>query len=295
MKSTPPSSPLRSVLFLFVSLVALGMITASAAETTRALRPNPFFAFDNGVGRGTQRTPDQQAELLATLGYDGIGYTGVTDLAARQRAFRARGLRIFNLYVACFVDRFDPYESGLLAALPSLAGTETELWLTVQGKTMDEQRAVAIVRDLAEAAARHGVKIALYPHKGFHIATAEEALRLAGRVNRPNVGVTFNLCHELAAGHASRLAEIIRTAAPSLHFVSINGADPQGGWNELIRPLDEGSVNVEALLQELDRAGYRGPVGLQCYNIKGEPETNLRRSLNAWRRFQPASLPASHP
>ena len=255
MKSKPPSSPLRTALTVVMLLGAFGLTTAGAAEPGRALRGNPFFAFDNGVGRGTQRTPDQQAELLATLGYDGISYTGVTDLAARQRAFHARGLRIFNLYVACFVDRFDPYESGLMAALPALAGTGTELWLTVQGKTMDEQRAVAIVRDLAEAAARQGVRIALYPHKGFHIATAEEALRLAGRVNRPNVGVTFNLCHELAAGHASRLAEIIRTAASSLHFVSINGADPQGGWNELIRPLDEGSVNVEALLQELDQIG----------------------------------------
>lgn len=277
-------------------VVALGCtVLAAAADSARALRPNAFFAFDNGVGRGAQWSPEKQAELLATLGYNGIGYTGVTDLAARQQAFRARGLRIFNLYVACYVDRFDPYDPGLLAALPALAGSETELWLTVQGKTMDEQRAVAIVRDLAEAAARHGVKIALYPHKGFYIATTEEALRLIGRVDRPNVGVTFNLCHELAAGHAARLPEILRTAAPKLHFVSINGADPQGGWNELIRPLDEGSVNVESLLQELDRAGYRGPVGLQCYNLKGDTENNLRRSLNAWRKFQPVARPSSTP
>jgi sugar phosphate isomerase/epimerase len=284
--------PLRQAVVALV--LALGGI-AVAADSARAQRPNAFFAFDNGVGRGAQWTPEKQAGVLATLGYDGIGYTGVTDLAERQRAFRARGLRIFNLYVACYVDRFDPYDSGLLAALPSLAGTDTQLWLTVQGKTMDEQRVVAIVRDLADAAARHGVKIALYPHKGFYVANAEEALRLVGRVDRPNVGVTFNLCHELAAGHAARLPEIIRAAAPKLHFVSINGADPQGGWNELIRPLDEGSVNVEMLLQELDRAGYRGPIGLQCYNVKGDTETNLRRSLTAWRRFQPGTLSKSTP
>jgi sugar phosphate isomerase/epimerase len=277
-------------------IVALGWtVLAAAADSSRALRPNAFFAFDNGVGRGAQWTPEQQAELLATLGYQGIGYTGSADLAARQQAFRARGLRIFNLYVACYVDRFDPYDSGLLAALPALAGTDTELWLTVQGKTMDEQRAVAIVRDLADAASRHGVKLALYPHKGFYVATAEEALRLVGRVDRPNVGVTFNLCHELAAGHAARLPEIIRAAAPKLHFVSINGANPQGGWDELIRPLDEGSVNVESLLQELDRAGYRGPVGLQCYNVKGDIGTNLRRSLVAWRKFQPLAPSSSTP
>ena len=48
------------------------------------------------------------------------------------------------------------------------------------------------------------------------------------------------------------------------------------------------------LAQALDRAGYRGPIGLQCYNLKGDTETNLRRSIAAWRRFQPASVPASH-
>jgi len=31
--------------------------------------------------------------------------------------------------------------------------------------------------------------------------------------------------------------------------------------------------------------GYRGPIGLQCYGIKGDPETNLERSMMVWRRI----------
>jgi hypothetical protein len=31
--------------------------------------------------------------------------------------------------------------------------------------------------------------------------------------------------------------------------------------------------------------GYRGPIGLQCYAIPGDPETNLSRSMRAWREM----------
>ena len=66
------------------SSVASGAVVASGAfaqdpahqgpaHQDRALS-NPFFAFDNGVGRGNS-TPVQQATMLKELGYGGIGYT----------------------------------------------------------------------------------------------------------------------------------------------------------------------------------------------------------------------------
>jgi hypothetical protein len=33
-------------------------------------------------------------------------------------------------------------------------------------------------------------------------------------------------------------------------------------------------------------AGYKGPIGLQCYQVPGDIEDNLRRSMAAWRKFQ---------
>jgi hypothetical protein len=31
--------------------------------------------------------------------------------------------------------------------------------------------------------------------------------------------------------------------------------------------------------------GYKGPIGLQCYQVSGDMEENLRRSMTAWRNF----------
>ncbi len=249
----------------------------------------PFFAFDNGVGREAKWTPEQQAALLAKLGFDGIGYTGVSDFPVRKAAFTARGLKIFNLYVAAYVDRPQAYDPELLALLPQLAGSGTVLWLTVQGKSPDDKGATAIVQELADAAGKHGVRIALYPHKGFFIATADDALRILPRIGRPNVGVTINLCHELAAGNAAQMDAIVARCAPHLTLVSINGADPTGGWNELIRPLGEGTYDVGRFLDVLHRIGYTGPIGLQCYNIKQEPEVHLTKSMATWKDWQDRS------
>jgi len=57
----------------------------------------------------------------------------------------------------------------------------------------------------------------------------------------------------------------------------------------LIQPLDRGDFDVRELLAELQRLGYRGPIGLQGYDVANhlgiEPAENLRRSMAAWRDY----------
>jgi len=127
--------------------------------------------------------------------------------------------------------------------------------------------------------------VVLYPHKGFYLATAEQALALVGRVERANVGLTVNLCHELAAGNGARLPEIIRKVAPLLELVSINGATdrPAGNWDDYIKVLGEGTYDVPAILRTLTEINYTGPIGLQFYGVKGEPKANLGKAMRAWK------------
>jgi len=76
-----------------------------------------------------------------------------------------------------------------------------------------------------------------------------------------------------------------------LYLVSINGAGKRGddwadeGWDLLIQTLDRGEYDVAGLLKKLNGLGYHGPIGLQCYNIKGDAVENLRRSMRAWKRL----------
>ncbi|MCP4641096.1 MAG: TIM barrel protein [bacterium] len=267
--------------------IAIGLLVVAAvtANTWGAEPANPFFAFDNGVGRG-QWTPDQQASVLKKLGYAGIGYSGVSDLPVRLEAFKKHQLRVFSLYVACHVDTEEPYAQELVTAIEKLKGTDVVLWLTVQGKADNDERAVEVVRELATLTAASNLKIVLYPHHGFFVATIDDAMRVVKQVDRDNVGVSFNLCHELKAGNEPRFDALLKEAMPHLFLVSINGADHEGNWDTLIQPLDRGEFDVYALLKKLKTFGYAGPIELQCYNVPGDTRENLARSMTQWGAFQ---------
>jgi sugar phosphate isomerase/epimerase len=97
--------------------------------------------------------------------------------------------------------------------------------------------------------------------------------------------MAINLCHWLREGELEKMEERIHHAMPHLFLVSINGADKEGGWDRLIQTLDRGQFDVYRFLTALHKAGYRGPVGLQCYGVQGDRRENLNRSIEAWRKM----------
>ena len=255
--------------------------------------PNPFFAMDTATKDAKHQTAAQQAEMLAELGYAGIGATleSGQSLVQMLAALDERGLRLFTLYAGINLDSDPPYDPALRDVIKTLDGRNTILWLFVQSSklkpsaTEGDPRAAKIIGELAGLAAEHKVRIALYPHSGFWLERAEDAVRLANKLSRANVGVTFNLCHWLRVSGGSNLEGLLKAAMPHLFVVTINGADTGGqNWNRLIQTLDRGTFDMKSFLKTLGEAGYTGPVGLQGYGIGGDVYDNLKRSMQAWQR-----------
>jgi sugar phosphate isomerase/epimerase len=249
---------------------------------------------DNGTGRDQKLPLEQQADLVKRAGYAGIGYTGTQRIPELLGALDARGLQLFSIYVGSRVDGAGPaYDPGLPEAIRQLKGRKTVVWLNIQGKAPDgDERAAAIVREVADLAAGSGLRVVIYPHVGFCVERVEDALRIRALAGRPNVGVTFNLAHFLAIGDEPNLDKRLTEAMPFLEMVTVNGADHEGDWRKgdwsrLIQTLDRGAFDVRGLVQKLRRLGYRGPIGLQCYQVAGDIEENLKRSMAAWRTMVP--------
>jgi sugar phosphate isomerase/epimerase len=263
------------------------ILWAAAPLVAASPLTNPFFVFDNGTGRDQHVPLDEQAELVKRTGYAGLQFTGTQHIPEMLQALESRGLKLFAIYVAAHIDGDKPsYEAGLPEAIRQLQGHGTVIWLTVRGSAPDgDARATAIVREIADMAAASGLRVALYPHIGMYVGRIEDALRVAKNVDRPNVGVSFNLAHFLAAKDEPNLDERLSEALPHLFMVSINGAEHKGGWDRLIQPLDRGEFDVYGLLKKLVALGYQGPIGLQCYQVPGDREENLTRSMAAWRKF----------
>lgn len=255
---------------------------------------NAFFAFDNAVADEKHPTARAQAETLAELGYDGIsvGLDQCPSLPDLLDELDQRNLRLFAVYAGVDIDsEQEPYSPALKDAVETLSGRNSILWLFMQShehkpsSTAGDERAVAILCELAELAARHKVRIALYPHHAFWLERIEDAVRIADRVNQPNVGVTFNLCHWLRVSPNTSAERFLTQAMPQLLAVSINGADSDGrDWSTLIQTLDKGTFDMTAFLKTLADAGYTGPIGLQAYGIGGNACDNLTRSMQAWKK-----------
>ena len=168
------------------------------------------------------------------------------------------------------------YEPGLTNAVHLLKGSDTFIWLTIrEARGEHDAEAARLVQEVADLAGASGLRVALYPHRGYYMATADDALRIVKLAGRKNVGVTINLCHELMAGNADRLPALIKACAPHLFLVSINGASRGTTFKETIKVLGQGEFDVPAFLTLLDQAGYAGPIGLQCFDLKGDPRENL--------------------
>jgi len=262
-------------------------LLASGAE-------NAFFAMDTGLRDDPARTSAKQARLLKELGYAGVGWSPA-QIPEMLAACDAEGLKMFNVYVGVEIgptNRAAP--DHIVRVIEQLKGRDTALWLYVQSKAFKtpsdeagDADAVALLRDIAERAQQAGLKVSLYPHTWFWMERVQDAVRLAKKVDRPNVGVTFNLCHCIKVGDAARIGGLLEQAKPYLTFVTLNGADGEGDWSRLIQPLGQGTFDVSAVLKELKGLGYAGPVGLQHYGVKGDAREKLGQSINAWRALFP--------
>ena len=151
-----------------------------------------------------------------------------------------------------------------------------------------------IVREMAEIARPSGAEILLYPHSFMWLERIEDAIRVADKVDRPNVGVMFNLCHWLSVSKSRDYVPLLQQAMPRLWAVSVNGADeydPKPGFGRYVQPLDAGTFDVATFFGKLSELGYHGAIGLQCYGIGGDTREHLARSMSTWRKICGAATP----
>ena len=291
---------------ILIGILAAGAEAAAAAEKNAGgpAAPNPFFAYCVGIGTTPQDGALQaQLELpamLAELGYSGMAYVGLDGAGEMLQALEKHGQKLFAVYAPLNVDPGERgYDQRLQEIIPRLKGHGTIVWLTVNSKrykpstTDGDQRAVALLREIADTARRFDVAISLYPHKGIYAERMEDVVRLARKTDRPNVGVTFTFCHFLAVDDAKNLDRVLAMAGPWLNMVTINGTsgyDPKhlGTW---IQVLGEGSFDVRVVLESLRKLQYRGPIGMIAFGIKGDRREILRRSIEAWKRLSANAVP----
>ena len=197
-------------------------------------------------------------------------------------------MKLIDIYVAIPWPK-RPEERGwdyLREPIRKLKGTQTILWAPIWGRQhtdLDDTVAVKILNEIADWCAESGIKLCLYAHLNAFTDTADDCLRLARKVNRPGVvGVSINLAHERPGGNSDRLVQLPREMVPYLMMVSINGSDRQKGG---ILPLGQGDFDIYPFLKALHDIGYQGPIGIQCFQRKGDIRENLVNDMKQGKQW----------
>jgi sugar phosphate isomerase/epimerase len=260
---------------------------------------NTFYAFNNSVRMpNAPEGMDAQAELIKRLGFDGFSGHTNDDYFARRAALDKVGLKMPEVYWGIDMDSTGQvsYKDGLLEIIKDSKDRDLVIALFsnvkyfMNNKEEGDPLLAKAIGELADFAAPYGVKIAIYPHVSNYCETSEHSVRLAKMANRPNVGAIFNTCHLLKVEGEEGWEQKLIDALPYLYMISVNGADSgntkEMSWEQLIRPLGEGTFDTYKLVKLAKDNGYKGLFGLQCFGINQDCELALTKSVNTWNTYK---------
>jgi sugar phosphate isomerase/epimerase len=127
-------------------------------------------------------------------------------------------------------------------------------------KPTDYENYYRVMSDAAAYAQERGLKLVLKPHGGGSGA-AEEIIRCLGRVNQPNFKVWYdagNIIYYTNKDPLEQLQPIVQ------HVTGFCAKDCDRKQGEVFLQFGTGKVNFPAVFGELKRAGFNGPVMVEC-------------------------------
>ena len=281
-------------------LILISILVLTLPLFARKKVSNIFYAQNtlNGFKSGP-KSAQEKAKVLKSIGYDGLEGFGDQDFIGTRKALENEGLQMPVIYTPL------NFEADRKTEKPSIDEIKGVIKTAAKGTVVyfhlhstsykndaekGDQVVSAILRDLSVFAAGYGVKLAVYPHITLYCETLEHSVKLAKMVDRKNYGAVLNLCHLLKVEGSKGIEDKIKMFTPWLVAINICGADEgdtrQMGWERLIQPLGQGSFDTYQLVKTLLNSGYKGPIGLQCYNLKGDAAETLTKSLQTWTEYK---------
>lgn len=247
----------------------------------------------------TPETVQKKAKLLKTIGYDGLEGFGYEDFFELKDALDKEGLRMPVNYVGLRFEADGKLGDTLAVEIKEMIRATAKddiIYFHLSSNSYKDASETgddsvsSILRELSDYAASYDVKLCAYPHINTYCETVAHSVKLAKMVDRKNYGASLNLCHLLKVEGSEGIDDKIKEFTPFLFAVNINGADDgdtkQMGWDRLIQPLGQGSFDTYRFVKSLRDNGYVGPIGLQCYNLKGDVVETLTRSIEIWKEYK---------
>jgi len=277
--------------------VTTKVIAEITTEVTTKI--NPFFAYN--FGGLEDLPPAEQIKLLKDNGYDGITlrmakaahvaqYLAFSEIVNKTEDFRIYSVFVRYNFADSEVDR-----NRWKEVVDLIENQDIDLWF-IFGKPetgIDDNHVEEILRNVVNYSATKNVPVTLYPHSWCYFDTAEQSLPMVKKINHPNLKLAIHTCHELKAGNAGRLAEVVNNVKGYISFITVAGAAKEVDRTRrktmdktTIQPLEDGEYDFAPFLKALKSIDYKGPVGYINFGFDKEPEEYLPKSLQEWKRLK---------
>ncbi len=252
---------------------------------------------------------ETRCEMLQELGYDAAYLTlwndqAWDDLKRLPSVKENYGLDVEAVYAVLDITQSpnQPEAAQIITLLERLQGCsrmELALKAGTNGPSPSDPagdaKAIEWLHRLLPIAERNDIRISLYPHVFFWLERWEDAHRLIHKLRHPLLGLTFSSFHWYAVD-GNHLSTALSHCLPYLHAVNICGSRKPSSMSGLpasIECLDQGELDLFALLLALQANGYAGRIGFQGYGIGGDAYANLERNLQVYKRL--AARANKHP
>ncbi len=267
---------------LLASLIA-GAVPGVTAQSLSTKLTNPIYVQTAGI----PGTPTVKANLVSDAGFNGLMCEDASSsLKEMATALHARKNGLIGIWRNAKDDIAGDH------IILDTAGPFVFMFVP-KGFYNNDAEAAAAIAVIADRIAPSGRKIAIYPHAPDYVSNSLDAAKIAKLAKRANVGISFNLCHELMycnvnhLAFAPRLDSLVKNSMPYIFTASISGGDSVGdNWGVLIRPLGEGTFNLFPVVQTLMDHNFKGPFLLQAFGINQDAKTHLAKSMIVWKDFQ---------
>ncbi len=260
---------------------------------------NPFFAYNFG---GLENLPPAtQIKLLKDNGYDGITLRmGKAEHVQQYKEFaeivnKTDDFKIYSVFVRYNFDATLEDQNRWKTVVDLIQDNGIDLWF-IFGKPIEgvnDEQVEGILRNVVNYSASKKVPVTLYPHSWCYFYSAEQSLPMVKKINHPNLKLALHTCHELKAGNAGRLDEVVYNVQDYLSFITIAGASKVTDMTSkrsmdktTIQPLEDSAYDFAPFLKALKKVNFKGPVGYINFKFDKAPEDYLPKSLATWKTLK---------
>lgn len=232
--------------------------------------------------------PAERIRMVKAAGLEAVEFWlwSNKDLDAVERALQETGIKLAGIVAEPFAeltresdhDRFmrgleQSRDVAIRLGAPVLICQSGPLLADIERSRQHDGLTLAMAKS-ADVLSGSGVRLGLEPlndrvdHPGYYLTSSEEAFAIVDAVNRPEIGLTYDLYHSMvmdedpltvAGGHLDRIFHVHLADHPGRH---------QPGT---------GRLDLKTQLSWLDRIGYDGFVGLE-YRPTGSTVDSLKET-----------------